>query len=221
MPSRSPFVLQDDLQYGVVQEEALYSWIMDLSDGELQISYDKMLLIRDKIQNYPDRLQWKMDLGDSWRLERNGNTLVIFKGVRRNQLPNAGINSWIIFAGSEVIASNFDPEQMHELHFGCLPKKLESSTFTIEKVKDCDGITFVPPWRKGRSAIKLKEFLRGQKIPLHRRNEAMILCYSDDASKNALAVYIENTDKWIVNANFSPEEDFSVTKVVLLKTSLL
>lgn len=221
MPSHSPFVLRDGLQYGVVQEEALYSWMTDLSDGELRISYDKMLLIRDKIQNHPDSLQWKMDLGGSWRLERNGNTLVISQGVKRNQLPSAGINSWMIFAGSEVVASNFDPKLTHELRLGCLPKNVESSTFKIEKVKDCEGIRFIPPWRKGRSALKLKEFLRGQKVPLHRRKEALVLCYSGDASKNALAIYIENTDEWIVNANFSPEEDLSVTKVVLLKTSLL
>ena len=39
--------------YDVVQEEALYSWMMDLSEGELQISYDKMLLIRDKNTESP------------------------------------------------------------------------------------------------------------------------------------------------------------------------
>ena len=80
MPSYSPFVLQDDLHYDLVQEEALHSWITELSNRELQVSYDKMLLVRNQIQNHPDRLQWSLDLGNNWRLKRNGNTLIIFKG---------------------------------------------------------------------------------------------------------------------------------------------
>ena len=59
LPSYSPFVLHDDLHFDLV------------SNRELHISYDKMLLIRDQIQSHPDRLQWKLDLGSCWSLKRN------------------------------------------------------------------------------------------------------------------------------------------------------
>lgn len=220
MPSYSPFVLQDDLHYDLVQEEALHSWMTELSNRELQVSYDKMLLIRDQIQNHPDRLQWSLDLGDNWRLKRNGNTLVIFKGDEWNQPPNAAINPWMIVAGPETDTTNIESGLTHELCFGCLPKNVKSSTFKIEQVKECEGVSFIPPWRKGRSAMKLREFLRGQNVPLHQRDEAIVLCLSDGSTKHALAVYLEDANEWIVNANFCPQDDLSVTKVVLWKTSL-
>jgi hypothetical protein len=220
MPSYSPFVLHDDLHFDLVQEEALHSWILDLSNRELQISYDKMLLIRDQIQNHPDRLQWKLDLGGFWRLKRNGHTLVVFKGDERNQSPDTAINPWMILAGTEDDTTIFESGLAHELRFGCLPKNVESYMFNIEYVKDCEGLTFTPPWRKGRSALKLKEFLRGQKVPLHHRDEAAVLCFSDDSAQYALAVYLEDTNEWIVNADFCPQDDFSTTKVILRKTSL-
>jgi hypothetical protein len=220
MPSYSPFVLQDDLYYDLVQEEALHSWIMKLSNKELQVSYHKMLLIRDLIQNHTDRLQWSLDLGDCWRLKRNGRTLVIFKGDERNQPPNTAINPWMILIGPEADTTNFEPGLTQELCFGCLPKNVERYTFKIEQVKECEGVTFIPPWRKGRSAIKLKEFLRGQKVPLHLRDEAIVLCLSDGSTKHALAVYLEDTNEWIVNANFHPQDNLPITKVVLRKTSL-
>ena len=220
MPSYSPFVLQDDLHYDLVQEEALHSWITELSNRELQVSYDKMLLVRNQIQNHPDRPQWSLDLGNNWRLKRNGNTLIIFKGDEWNQPSNTTINPWMIVAGPEADTTYIESGLTHELSFGSLPKNVESSTFKIEQVKECEGITFIPPWRKGHGAMKLKEFLRGQKVPLHRRDEAIVLSLSDGSSKHALAIYLEDTDEWIVNANFCPQDDLPVTKVVLWKTSL-
>jgi len=79
--------------------------------------------------------------------------------------------------------------------------------------------------RKGRSAIKIKEFLRGQKVPLHRRDDAIILCLSVDSARHALAVYLEGTGddgggRWIVNAEFSPQDAVPVTNVVLGRTSV-
>ena len=96
-----------------------------------------------------------------------------------------------------------------------------NSTMNIKQVKDCGNIKFTPPWRKGRSAIKIKEFLRGQKVPLHLRDESIVLCLTDNdtLAQHALAVYLDDTG-WIVNAIFCPQDDLPVTKVVLGKISL-
>jgi len=240
MPSNSTFLLPADsgTHVDLVQEEALHSWIMKVTNRELQVTYDQMIRIRDQIHKYPNRLQWTLDVGNLWKLRRNGDTLVVFKGEGESQPPHDGTYSgtaipWIIIAADGldtrgVDSRDLDPESisdMHELRFGTFPKESEYANLNILRLKECGSIKFIPPWRKGRSAIKIKEFLRGQKVPLHRREEAIVLCVSDDSSRHALAVYLEGTGdggtgEWIVNANFCPQDDLPVTTVVLGKTSL-
>lgn len=236
MPPNSPFLLPktSGTQFDLVHEEALHSWIKNVTDRELQVSYDQMLRIRDQIHKYPDRLQWTLDVGSYWKLRRNGDTLTVFKGQGESQPATSADGSsdkalsWAIIAGSvpdtsSSVSGDLNVSGMHELCFGPLPKSAEHSTLEIKPVKDCGTTKFTPPWRKGRSAIKIKEFLRGQKVPLHQRDEAIFLCLSNDSSKHALAVYLEGTDdaagRWIVNENFCPQDDLPVTRVVLGKTS--
>jgi len=220
MPSNSTFTLKSNTEYDLAQEEALHSWMIDQSNQELQVSYDKMLKIRDQIQNHHDRLQWKMDMGDKWTLSRNGCILVISKGVWRDQPSSSDVNPWFVCVGHDAAdMSHLEYEPTDKLHFACwLPTTVETSTMKIEQAKDCIGVTFLPPWRKEKSELKLKDFLRGQRVPLHRRNESNILCFSDNTGKrHALAVHLENTDEWIVNANYCPRDDLPITKILLWK----
>ena len=207
-----------------MKEEALHSWIVEETNRDLQLSYDQMLRIRDQIYNHPERLQWTLDVGNNWTLQRNGDALAVFKGeAKMSQAPNAP--PWKILTG---LGASSESEQGQdsvfdavELCFGALP---EHYSLQIKQVKECTGIKFTPLWRKGRSAIKIKEFLRGQKVPLHLRDEASVLCLSDDSSRHALAVHLESTEKdgagkWMVNANFCPQDDLPVTTVVLGKAT--
>lgn len=231
MISDTKFILQRDStneQFDLVQENALHLWIMKTTLGKLQVSYDQMLRIRDQIQNYPDNLQWKMDLGSHWEIRRNGDTLVVVEGNEKDQPSKSGILPWIVIAGPGIDMNDYedvsDVQETVELRFGPLPNNLGHSTVHVVQVKDCAGMQFTPPWRIGRSAMKLKDFLRGQKVPLHRRDESIVLCLSDDdSSRHALAVHIEgptedSSGTWIVNSNFCPRDDLPITKVVLGKT---
>jgi len=238
LPSSSEFLLSENTEskFGIVQEEALHQWIMQKTNKELQLPYDQMIRIRNQILNHPDRLQWTLDVGNLWKLQRNGETLSVYKSKGKSHGPaNGGLKSgdtllWSIDRSEIVDSSIHAQEDNHEddthvLCFDSLPLGDEHSSIKIVLVKDFGNVKFTPPWRKGRSAIKIKEFLRGQKIPLHRRDEATILCLSDDSSKHVLAVYLEavgddGADKWIVNADFCPQDGLSVTNVVLRKTSL-
>lgn len=215
MPSNSTFFLTSNTEFDLAQEESLHTWMIDQSQRELHVSYDKMLKIRDQIRNHSDRLQWKMDMGDNWTLSRNGCILVISKGDWRDQPSNSDVNPWFVCVGHDATdMSHLECDPTDKLHFACwLPTSVETSTIKIEQAKDCIGVTFLPPWRKEKSELKLKDFLRGQRVPLHRRNESNILCFSDNTGKrHALAVHLENTDEWIMNANFcrkteeTPEE---------------
>lgn len=217
MPSNSTFTLKSNTEYDLAQEEALHTWMIEQSQRELHVSYNKMLMIRDQIRNHRDGLQWKMDMGDNWTLSRNGSILVISKGDWQDKpSSNFDVTPWFVCVGPKA---DLDDESTDELHFECLlPSSVDTSTIKIEQAKDCVGVTFLPPWRKGRSELKLKDFLRGQRVPLHRRNEYNILCFSDNTEKkHALAVHLENTDEWIVNANYCPRDDLPTTKIFLWK----
>jgi hypothetical protein len=225
MPSDSSFVLPNDShsQFDLALEQALHFWIMKISAGKLQVSYDQMLRIRDQIQNSPENRQWKMDLGRYWEIHRNGNTLAVFRGNKNNQPSTADIPPWIIIDGNESEANIPDIQETAELNFGPLPNNMGHSSIMVVQAKECSGMYFTPSWRKGRRAIKIKDFLRGQKVPLHRRYESTVLCLSGDFSRHALAVHVEDTVEvgigtWCVDANFLPQNDLPITTVVLGKT---
>jgi len=210
MPSSSSSFLLKDIQFDLVQEEALHLWIKEVTNMELQVSYDQMIRIRDQIFNHPDRLQWTLDVGSSWKIKRNGDTLGVFRENKDKHSDDDDL-SWMIIDSQNT--SNISG--LHELYFGSLPG---SYTLHIKQVKDCAHTKFTPPWR--RSAIKIKEFLRGQKVPLHLRDDVNVLCLAvdDDSSTQVLAVYLEGTG-WIVNADFSPQDGLQTTTVQLQNTT--
>jgi hypothetical protein len=90
--------------------------------------------------------------------------------------------------------------------------------FKLDNVaKEKASWTFVPPWRKGRSPIKVKDFLRGQKVPLHYRSGAPILYLVGDDT--AVAVYVKQNDghgKWIMHADFEAADDTNEERIVEL-----
>ena len=220
MPSEYSFLLQTGMPFDLVREEALRIWITRETNREIQLPYDQMIRIRDQINNHPEKLQWALDVGNGWKLRRNGNTLGIVKGERGGgvKLP------WIIMQPEQFSSQSDDHDiecivDTHNLCFS-LSQFTEHSSMKIEQVKDCGNLSFLPPWRKGRTAIKVKQFLRGQKVPLHRRDEAFVLCITGVSSRYALAVYLEEVDggdRWIVNAEYSPKDESPLTNIVLGK----
>lgn len=234
MDSSSAFLLPrgSSKEFDIVTEEALHLWIMEMTSRKLQLSYDQMLRIRNQIHSYPDRLQWTLDIGGCWRLCRNGDALTVFSEAKVNdsvanpELTQDFTPPWQVISHNPML--NESPSQLQDLSFGPLPINAEKGNLQIKMVKEIGNIKFIPSWRKGRSAIKIKEFLRGQKVPLHLRDEAMVLCLSDDSPRqhHALAVYLDTSNdhvddsgRWIVNAEFAPQDDLPVTKVVLGKIS--
>ena len=209
MPSNSSSFLLKDTQFDLVQEEALHLWIKEVTNMELQVSYDQMVRIRDQIHDHPDRLQWTLDVGSSWKIKRNGDTLVVFRENEDRHSDDDDL-SWMIINGQNT--DNIS--DLHELCFSSLP---DSYTLDIKQVKDCVHTKFTPPWR--RSAIKIKEFLRGQKVPLHLRDQVNVLCLTvedDDLSTQVLAVYLEGNG-WIVDANFCPQDGLPATTTIQLQ----
>lgn len=237
IPRDTPFILRKSKggveKFGLVEQEAFHLWVTRVTKKELQFSYEQIIRIRDQIQLHPDRLQWTLDVGDSWRVRRDGEALVVMKNDENNfdhlyKFQNAAtIQSWKIISieskTGELNKQTYDEAFTNrvQLRFSNFPCHVDSSTLAVQKVKDVGNIKFVPPWKKGRSAIKVKEFLRGQKIPLHLRNDAWVLCSSDDhLSHTAMAVYLDHKSsnregEWVVHADFGHHKNTFSIRVTL------
>jgi len=216
MPSQSEFWLPDDEV--ALREEALYIWASNLTDRQLQLSYDQINRIKFQVENHPDRLQWTIDVGDLWRVQRNGHVLTLLHNTEsiRNCHP------WYIVKTETALFDVSDQlESVSELVFSVSPM-LVNSTITIKSVKDVGNVKFLPQWRKERSPIKIKELLRGQKIPLHLRDKTTVICLSSKNDEQVIAVYLEacgddKLGKWILDSNFTPKHGSLITKISLQK----
>ena len=225
MPTELVFLLPDDFRtFDIVQQQAIHIWTSKRTNNELILSYDHMQQIKAQFEMYPTRLQWIMDVGDGWSIKRNGKALTVSTTAKMctdehlndNCLDADASIPWLI-GGPESNQQNIGKtKDLYEIQFDSLPVNTNMSQITIKRTKDVCNLTFVPPWRKGRSAVKIKEFLRGQKVPLHSRDDSLVLCYSDGHSDYALAVYLEEKGEWIVHSDFEHDEG-PVFKVVLTK----
>jgi len=210
----------------LVEEHALHSWVKWRTDGGINLSYSKLMSLCHQVVNHPERRQWKVAVGSGWDIVRNGDVLDLIhnRGYDKNLLSFSSLKErtyeWILET-SQGKKGGTSKLNTIEASFSIsidLQKIKESNKpvhFVLESVGGNHGLTFLPPWRLGKSPVKIKEFLRGQKIPLHRRDIAPIICVSNDSEKKIIAVYVENihqsredsfaevnAGKWIVHSDF-------------------
>jgi hypothetical protein len=87
--------------------------------------------------------------------------------------------------------------------------------FALTESND-DNLVFTPSWRSNHSPMKLKDFLRGQKVPLHERRSApVILLHRGLEEISVVAVYIENSDRWVIDARFISAGNKDFREIVL------
>ena len=212
--SQFPIPRNSDGRFTLVEEEALHMWICNEANHALSLSYDKISMVCEQISNFPERRQWKLSLGGDWNIKRNGNVLELEMQNDTN-LVEQGTNKdeWFIKSHRNIdvesnIKSNGDGDILLTFSLSQWGQH-ESRNFSLKKVQGNEKMTFIPPWRKQDSGVKIKEFLRGQNIPLHLRNNTPILCIEIGGDVHIGAVYIDNelNKRWIVNGMFIPEED--------------
>ncbi len=218
MPSQLEFWLPGD-EIDIVCEEAFHIWASEVTDRKLQLSYDQINRIKFQVESYPSRLQWIIDVGGLWRVQRNGSLLTI---LHDSESVSETLPWYIVETKSVQFDANDQQDSDKEL-FISIPQTLEKSAITMKRVKDVGNVTFLPQWRKGRRPIKIKELLRGQKIPLHLRDETLILCIASEDEEEIVAVHISDSDtnnagKWIIQSHFHPTEGRAITKVKLAET---
>ena len=85
----------------------------------------------------------------------------------------------------------------------CQTATAQSST-TNNTNKNRTSLLFGPPWKSSSTPIKLRQFLRGQGVPLHQRHDTPLLV----ANHAIVAVQIQrdeqgsSNNEWIVNAEY-------------------
>jgi tRNA(Ile)-lysidine synthetase-like protein len=99
-----------------------------------------------------------------------------------------------------------------------LPHDVNLATLFFEQVTLADFVagqqkhhraSFTPPWR--HKAVPVKDFLRGQKVPLHQRASNPVITTTCGGGNQIVAILINRGDdatvrraaaKWVVDANF-------------------
>lgn len=221
-PSISDFPLPQ-AALNLIEEEALHRWIISISNGELNLGYEKFSILCKQISTYPDRRQWNVEFGSGWSVERNGDVLQVYHDNMKCVKESIS-NRWRIQSDK---GDNDDDRHIHllDLQFKGVVSNEYNISFNLKVVGGNEKMTFSPSWRKGKSPIKVKEFLRGQKVPLHRRDVAPILMATIGNTEYVCAVFVEDRDKsdpskgkWITNADFEVNDiENSIRKQVILQ----
>ena len=222
-----PLPNNGDTPLDVVYEKALHQWFVASAAGgagqsngdeasadsgaAAVLPYERLSRIRSQIADHPERRRWAVNVGGGWDVVRAGDVLEVRRtrsmggsgGVGGETEGRLGVSLegtdvlWKIVSHVSRIESSDTMEGMVRLNLNLPSSSL--SDLSLVAAGDYMGAKFVPPWRRGRSPIKLKDFLRGQGVPLHRREHAVVLCLarvagpSDNGEEETavVAVYIE------------------------------
>lgn len=222
--NRGIFPIPRGGRFTIVHEQALHAWAESQSGGNLIMSYEQVKRVTEQISLYPQRKKWTLHVGKNWNVRRNGHVLLIeVNGVESASTMEGNGNvkaSWKLSQDEKDIGeANVIGEFIVQL---LVPPSTKIDNLELKYVGGNQSNVFLPPWRKGRSPTKIKDFLRGQKVPLHNREGTPILCLGDVV----VGVYIEagsNRDgKWIIHADYdAAETDTVVEEDSLIEVCLL
>lgn len=227
--NRGIFPIPSGGMFTIVHEQALHAWAESQSGGNLILSYEQVKRVTEQISSYPQKKKWTLHVGKNWNVRRNGDILLIEENAVDSATAVGGNGnvkaSWKLSQCEKDIGdANVMGEYIVQL---LVPPATEINDLELKCVDGNQNNTFVPPWRKGRSPIKIKDFLRGQKVSLHNREGTPILCLGDVV----VGVYIESDGnsrggRWIIHADHDAagmdaalEED-SLVEICLVKLDL-
>lgn len=182
----------------LVVKEALHAFVVRESGGHQFTSFH-MDRVWTKIHDHSSRRQWKLNIGDCWDVSCIGEQLQLLQhGERMEPVP---IEKLELPWEDACAPDSTDPTTRLIVY---LPNNSDDRLFHLSIVGK-EKYSMTPPWRRGRSAIRIVDFLRGQGVPLHLRPEATVITTqtSTDQKEEVVAVYVESSKKWVVDAKFS------------------
>lgn len=186
------FILPPSSQLMLVHRDALHLWSKQQG---VVISNDHLLRICNQLEMFPRTLQWTLQIGEGWSIVRKGTILCIFKDdaiehSSQLELAPQQIEWSPLASGNDTVDGAYT-----QLVLRVDPSFSDNSIFTISTASHMKNCLFLPGWRN--SPVKLKDFLRGQKIPLHLRDQVPVLLHDDE---HLVAVHVNG--QWEVDSAF-------------------
>lgn len=210
----------------LVQSQTLYQWITKSVQG---VSYETLQRVLDQLRNHPQRQEWIMEVGQGWSVQRRGAVLRMLGPTLTFDQEMIDRPTVIEWSWSLVVSDNngsTTPSDNGPNNFRwssstsnplilCVSSdwvdqtlNFYQTTLAEYEATKVNAITFRPPWKL--STVKLRQFLRGQGVPLHQRDDTPLLI----AKHSIVAVQIrnENRQEWVVHGDFYCKENVSVAE---------
>uniref|UniRef100_A0A7S1DBA1 Uncharacterized protein n=1 Tax=Cyclophora tenuis TaxID=216820 RepID=A0A7S1DBA1_CYCTE len=190
------------------------------------LPYDQLQRVCQQLMDYPDHQKWTLNVGKGWNVIREGGTLdfglassdVVSDADFEKKNPPT-VLSWT--TTTTTTTTNHQADLPDAIQITKSPQMTTATTeFFLSTGRHGSTWLFTPPWRSGHSPVKVKDFLRGQKIPLHLRKSTPLIYATTGGNPTVVAILVEG--KWIVDAHFGLEQQQAggETIQILLPTEL-
>lgn len=183
------FLLPPSSPLSLVHREALHLWSRQQG---LIISNDQLQRICNQLEMFPRSLQWTLQIGEGWGIARNGASLRLLQDGDIPLLSGAATTRQRI--QWSIANDHYAREDERTFDIRLENELSAEAAFIISASGEVKNAPFTPSWKS--SPIKLKDFLRGQKVPLHLRDDVPVILQGD----NLVAVHVNN--RWEVDAAF-------------------
>jgi len=199
----------------LIQHELIHDFITKCTQTSMPFKQLKKIVA----QVHNGESQWTLYIGQDWILTRIGDMLSLEQKGSKMTLPQnieeecgdlkiTFPKEWVFTAerinhdSKVVLCSKKDnssfPVILYNVPYGA------NLSLRFRK----DGDRFHPPWRQ--TPMKLKDYLRGQKIPLHKRDRMPLICVQDKVAavctiERSIEFSEDTTDFLPVLVNFRKE----------------
>ncbi|KAL3941563.1 MAG: hypothetical protein SGBAC_004091 [Bacillariaceae sp.] len=216
----------------LVQSQALFQWMQQeivrrhrheqsSNDGNQNpsVSYEMLQRVLEQLRNHPNQLDWTLDLGGMYSLQRKGRQLKIIKMNYEQEDSSADPNmknerpwTWSMAPKDAASGGSGDCPLALAIPAEMITRNLQFLETTVEDYAQLPNtsLRFRPPWKPTGSPIKLRQFLRGQQVPLHERDTTPVLYMtsaSDDdmqsSERRIIAVQVKGF--WMVHCDYNRE----------------
>ena len=174
---------------------SLHQWISKEATERkpVFISFSSLRRLVAQLQEFPNRTQWTIEIGNGMKIVRKGTILMFDHG----NVAEASVESLSVEVVKEVIDVDA-PSSSRYLYFALPPAEAERNIIFCS-LKDWKGpsLQFRPAWRG--SLVKLRAFLRGQGLKeAWKREHAQVI--GVEGTSTCLAVQVDG--KWLISGDY-------------------
>jgi tRNA(Ile)-lysidine synthetase-like protein len=203
----------------LVAQHALHQWLVQTTQARSRfkstaasIPYEQIQRIFAQLKNYPRNRSWRLDVGENWAVVRQGDVLrVEASSAATGDTSCRGLVrtvelEWSPAKASSAGDSNETALLLHLPSAIVEHRKLRLLSAPASAV--APSSPFCPPWRT--SSVSLKDFLRGQKVPLHQRSQTPLILLEEkpvgdqpSGPFQVVAVHVASRARqWTVDARY-------------------